>query len=105
MATAPRTPRTILTMLEWSFRGGMKSITHTSPLEVSNVVSTISVCALYCRRVAFTLATGAIFQNPWSLVPSNAAKHAPDENVGQHNQSIDPSRETSAAVSQSPIRQ
>jgi hypothetical protein len=38
-----------------------------------------------------------------SSVPSSAAKHAEDEKVGQHSQSIDPLRPTSAAVSQSPI--
>ena len=83
----------------------MKSITQTAPSLVSNVVSTTSVCASYCRRIAFTSPTGAICQNPWSRVPNNAAKHAPEEKFGQHNQSIDPSRDTSAAVSQSPIMQ
>jgi len=81
----------------------MKSISFTSPRDVSNVVSTISVPSLYFRRTSFTLATGAIFHYPLSRVPSSAAKQAPEENVGQHSQSIDPSSETSAAVSQSPI--
>jgi hypothetical protein len=35
--------------------------------------------------------------------PSRAAKHAGESNRGQHSQSIDPSRATSAAVSQSPM--
>jgi hypothetical protein len=41
---------------------------------------------------------------PCSGVPKSAAKQAPESNRGQHSQSIDPRRETSAAVSQSPIR-
>ena len=36
--------------------------------------------------------------------PSSAAKHAPESNRGKHSQSIEPSRPTSAAVWQSPIR-
>ena len=35
--------------------------------------------------------------------PSSAAKQAPESNRGQQSQSIDPSRDTSAAVSQSPM--
>jgi hypothetical protein len=44
-----------------------------------------------------------MIQRPWSDVPSSAAKHASESNRGQQSQSIDPSRPTSAAVSQSPI--
>jgi hypothetical protein len=36
-------------------------------------------------------------------VPSRAAKHAAESKQGQHNQSIEPSRPTKAAVLQSPI--
>ena len=46
---------------------------------------------------------GAISQRPCLSVPSSAAKQASESNAGQHSQSIDPSRPTSAAVSQSPI--
>jgi hypothetical protein len=42
-------------------------------------------------------------KRPWSLPPSSAAKHASLSKRGQHSQSIEPSRETSAALSQSPI--
>jgi hypothetical protein len=42
-------------------------------------------------------------QRPCSGEPSNAAKHASESKRGQHSQSIDPSRATSAADSQSPI--
>jgi len=48
--------------------------------------------------------TGAVNQRPFSGRPSNAAQQAPLSNLGQHNQSIEPPRETSAAVSQSPTR-
>jgi len=46
---------------------------------------------------------GAICQRPFPGVPSSAAKHAPESKRGQHSQSIDPDRDTSAALSQSPI--
>ena len=46
---------------------------------------------------------GAISQRPCSGEPSSAAKHASESKRGQHSQSIEPSRETSAAVLQSPI--
>jgi hypothetical protein len=36
-------------------------------------------------------------------LPSKAAKQASESNAGQHSQSIEPSRPTKAAVSQSPI--
>ena len=45
----------------------------------------------------------SINQRPCSGVPSNAAKHAPESNRGQQSQSIEQARDTSAAVSQSPI--
>ena len=47
--------------------------------------------------------TGSIIQRPCSRPPSSAAKQAPESNRGQHSQSIEPARETRAAVSQSPI--
>jgi hypothetical protein len=46
---------------------------------------------------------GAMRHRPCLGVPSKAAKQASESNAGQHNQSIEPSRPTSAAVSQSPI--
>ena len=48
-------------------------------------------------------ATGAIDQRPCSGVPRSAAKQASESKRGQQNQSIEPSRETSAAVRQSPM--
>jgi hypothetical protein len=46
---------------------------------------------------------GAIFQRPFSRSPSKAQKQAPESNRGAQNQSIEPSRPTSAAVCMSPI--
>jgi len=48
-------------------------------------------------------ARGAICQRPLLSLPSSAAKHAPESKRGQHSQSIDPARDTSADVMQSPI--
>jgi hypothetical protein len=58
---------------------------------------------MYRRVIDLTPPDGAIRQRPWSGVPSKAAKHAGESNLGQQSQSIDPSRATSAAVSQSPM--
>ena len=46
---------------------------------------------------------GAIRQRPLSGVPTSAAKQAALSKRGQHSQSIEPSRLTSAALWQSPI--
>jgi hypothetical protein len=48
-------------------------------------------------------AFGAISQRPCSLLPSSAVMQASESKRGQHSQSIDPSRDTSAAVPRSPI--
>jgi hypothetical protein len=101
--TFPRIPRTILTTSECSPLGGIKSVKQTSPSFVTNVVSTIIVPGTYRRRLTLISPSGRILQNPFSAVPSSAAKHAPEANVGQQSQSIDPSRLTSAPVSQSPM--
>jgi hypothetical protein len=53
--------------------------------------------------VRTTSTLGASDQRPCSSPPSSAAKQAAESNRGKHNQSIDPSRRTSAAVSVSPI--
>src|SRR6266850_1440596 len=51
------------------------------------------------RRVERALASaGASSHRPFSGPPSNAAKQAPESNRGQHSQSIEPPRETSAPV-------
>ncbi len=46
---------------------------------------------------------GRIDQRPFSGVPSSAAKQADESKRGKQSQSMDPSRETRAAASQSPI--
>lgn len=81
----------------------MQSITRAVPVDVSNVVSSTSVSPRYLRLPVAALSTGAIRHRPWSAVPSNAAKQAPESNRGRHNQSIDPSRLTNATVCVSPM--
>lgn len=46
---------------------------------------------------------GEIFQRPCCGVPSSTAKQAGESKLGQHSQSIEPLRPTSAAAWQSPI--
>ena len=55
------------------------------------------------HRGSFYDATGAISQRPCFSLPRRAAKQASESKAGQHSQSIEPSRPTRAAVSQSPI--
>lgn len=81
----------------------MKSTTATSPVGVANTVSNTSDPSRYPRVARAPADTGAITQRPCEASPSNAAKHAGLSNRGQHNQSIDPARDTSAALRQSPI--
>ncbi len=50
------------------------------------------------------LAAGAISQRPLLASPRIAEKHAAESKRGQHSQSMEPSLETKAAVSQSPMR-
>ena len=104
MVTRPTSPRTIRITPELPLRIGMKSITVTAPSSVRNLVSRMRVWSRYLRLAWNFSASGAIRQRPLSGVPRSAAKHASESNRGQHSQSIEPSRETSAAVSQSPIR-
>ena len=78
-------------------RGAMKSMSVTTPVAVSNLVSRMSVSGRYRRVVRAISPAGASCQRPFSGVPSSAAKQAPESKRGRHNQSIDPSRPTSAA--------
>src|SRR6266550_586437 len=103
MGTWPRTPSTMRMMSTVWSRIGMKSMTRTEPSGVSNSVSSTSVSSRYRRRAARPPAAGAICQRPWFSSPRSAAKHAPLSNRGAHNQSIEPSSPTSAAVCVSPI--
>ena len=103
ITTTPLLQRTSRTTSDALPRGGMKSISVTSPSAHSNVVSRMSVSLRYARLIALGLSFGAISHRPLSLVPSSAAKQASESKDGQHSQSIEPSRLTSAAVRQSPI--
>lgn len=86
-------------------RIGMKSTAVAAlPSDISKRVSRINVPSRYRRVMRRGSAAGAMRQRPWSGVPSSAAKQAAESNRGQHSQSIEPSRPTRAAVSQSPIR-
>jgi hypothetical protein len=98
IGTRPRTPSTMRTTSGASPRGGMKSITRTTPSVVSNSVSSTRVSSRYRRRVAVISPAGAMVQWPFSSVPSSAAKIAPESNRGTHSQSMAPLRPTRAAV-------
>jgi hypothetical protein len=97
-------PTTVRTMFDVSSRMGMKSMTVTAPVSVSYSVSSTSVPSTYRREMRCGSSAGASNQRPFWALPSRAAKHAPESKRGQQSQSIDPAREMSAAVSQSPIR-
>ena len=67
MATLPRSPVTMRTMLEWpsasdETRGAMKSTIETSPSAVSKIVSSTMVWGLYRRRQFFSFFAGVICQ-------------------------------------------
>jgi hypothetical protein len=83
---------------------GMKSTSVTMPSLHSKRVSRISVFGRYRLVTRASGSRGAIRQWPCSAVPSSAAKQASESKRGQHSQSIEPLRPTSAAVWQSPIR-
>ena len=85
------------------WRIGMKSMTRTVPLAVTHSVSSTSVSSTYARRVHVPPSTGDSNQWPASRVSRSAAKHAGESKWGKHNQSIEPSVLTSAAVCKSPI--
>ena len=97
--TLPEIPRTSRTIWEVVVPNGMKSVSSTDPPAVSKRVIRISVPSRYLRE---TLAgsLGARRQRPCSRFPSSAAKQALELKRGQHSQSIEPSRLTSAAVIQ-----
>jgi len=79
-------------------RGGMKSITRTEPVSVSQSVSRMSVHLRQLRRPLHASPRGASSHRPFSGVPSSAAKHAPESKRGKQSQSIDPLLAISAAV-------
>ena len=103
MATLPDIPSTRRTTVGlrsplFMYRCGMKSTTRTTPPLVWNSVSRIRVPSRYRRCTRASGLVGAICQRPFWLVPSSAAKHAPESIRGRHNQSIDPSLPTRAPV-------
>ena len=81
----------------------MLSTRVTLPSSVSNVVSSTSVSPRYRRDVRF-VPGGPMRQKPFSSSPRSAAKQAGESNRGTQNQSIEPSRQTNAAVCRSPMR-
>ena len=81
----------------------MKSMTETTPSAVVNSVSRIKVPGWYQRVTRLIVPSGVNNHLPFSGVPSSAAKHAGESNLGKDSQSIEPFRPTSAAVSQSPM--
>jgi hypothetical protein len=81
----------------------MKSTTVAAPVDVSTTVSRISVRSRYDRVIEAPGSTASISHRPCSDVPRSAAKHAEESKRGQQSQSIEPARDTRAAVSQSPI--
>lgn len=82
----------------------MKSTSIAAPSAASNSVSSTSVPGRYRRVARGAGSAGASSQRPCSGALSSAAKQAGLSKRGQHSQSIEPSRATSAAVSQSPIK-
>ena len=100
--TVPCRPMTCRTTTGGPSRGGMQSSTVTAPASVSKSVSRIRVVSRY-RRFTERTPGGASRQNPLSGWPSSAAKHAPESKRGMQSQSMEPERDTSAAVSPSPM--
>ena len=86
-----------------SFVADMQSVTETLAESVSNVVSRVSVLPRYRRAACTTGWPGAMIHRPCSASPRRAAKQAALSNLGRQSQSIDPSRPTSATVSQLPM--
>ena len=74
------------------------------PSGVSKVVSRIKVPSRYWRVTRAEGSLGAIKNRPFCGVPSSAAKQAAESKRGGQNQSIEPDFDTSAAVSQLPMR-
>ena len=82
----------------------MKSMIVTLPCSVWNSVSRMRVSFRGIGEwTARRNCVGASFHRPCSGVPKMAAKQAPESKRGQHNQSMEASFATRAAVSQSPI--
>ena len=81
----------------------MKSVSETDPSAVVKTVSRIRVSLRYRRVTSTSFCVGAISHRPCSGPPRSAEKHAALSKRGRHSQSIEPSRPTSARVSQFPM--
>jgi hypothetical protein len=103
IGTAPRSPSTTRSTSGFSWRGDMQSVRRTAPAAVSQSVSSTSVPSRYRRRTAFTSPAGASRHRPCCSLPSSAAKQAFASKRGTQSQSTEPSRPTSAALSESPM--
>ncbi len=103
IATVPRVPTTWRIRTGGPSRWGMQSTTVTAPPSVSNSVSSTRVPSRYRRRMERAPSRGARLNRPCSGPPSRAAKQAGESKRGRQSQSMEPRRETRAAVSPSPI--
>ena len=82
---------------------GITSVTTTEPPWACHVVSSTSVSPRYERSARLAASVGASSQCPCSGPPSRDAKQAPESKRGTHSQSIEPLRDTRAAVRRSPM--
>ena len=101
-ARGPRRPTTMRTTSARARRAsGMKSITRDRALgrSRSSVSSTSVSGGSGARDAAHAGSAARSASGRCSGVPSSAAKQASESKRGQHSQSIEPSRPTSAAVS------
>ncbi len=106
MRTVPVMPSTMRTTSGATSRCGMKSVTLTVPVSVSQYDSRISDPSMYARRVHGSPSAaprGAMRQWPFSSSPRSLAKQAAESKRGRHSQSMDPSRPTSPLVIRSPM--
>ena len=81
---------------------GIRSLSLAAPLLVENWVCSTFESRRYCLSICCGV-SGEIRQYPPRSVSSSAAKMEALSNLGQHSQSMEPCRETSAAARQSPM--
>ena len=79
-----------------------KSVSRTMPEPDSNVVASTRLSPMYSRRLV-RCSRGRIAKWPPRPRSSSRAKQLSESKRGKQHQSIEPSRETSAAEWQSPI--
>src|SRR4051812_20061163 len=83
--------------------GGMKSTTSPIPSSARKRVMRIAVSGRYSCLVVYVVPLGRTVQCPPRSGSSSAPNTDGESNLGEQNQSIDPSVETRAAVRRSPI--